>query len=155
MKSNNDKCHLIVANTNNASDISTSYIYLGNEFIESEESFNLLGVKIENTLSFDGHVTNLLKKSNQKLHASMRISKFLREDKLKLIIRAFIESQFNYCPLLWMYHSRTLNNKINKFLERALLVVYKNDNLSFQQLLEKDNSIKIHDRNLKKLAVEM
>ena len=69
MKSNNDKCHLIVANTNNMSYISTSYIYLGNEFIESEESVNLLGVEIDNTLSFDGHVTNLLKKGNQKLHA--------------------------------------------------------------------------------------
>ena len=114
MKSNNDKCHQIVSNTNNVSYISTSYIYLGNEFIESEESVNLLGVKIDNTLSFDGHVTNLLKKANQTLHALMRISKFLREDKLKLIMRIFIESQYNYCLLLWMCHSRTLNNKINK-----------------------------------------
>ena len=46
MKSNNDKCHLIVANTNNLSYISTSFIHLGNEFIEREESINLLGVKI-------------------------------------------------------------------------------------------------------------
>ena len=41
---------------------------------------------------------------------------------------------------------RTLNNKINKLHERALLVIYKND-LSLQQLLEKDNSITIHDSN--------
>ena len=86
MKSNYDKCHLIVENTNNVSYISTSYIYLDNEFIEREESVNLLGVKIDKTLSFDGHVANLLKTGNQKLHALMRISKFLREDKLKLII---------------------------------------------------------------------
>ena len=85
----------------------------------------------------------------------MRISKFLREDKLKLIVRTFIESQFNYCPLLWIFDSRTLNNKINKLHKRVLRVVYKNDNLSFQQLLEKDNSIIIHDRKLQKFAVEM
>ena len=70
-------------------------------------------------------------------------------------MKTFIESQFNYCPLLWMFCSRTLNNKINKLQERALRVVYKSDNLTFQQLLEKDKSFTIHERNLQKLAVEM
>ena len=54
-----------------------------------------------------------------------------------------------------MFHSRILNDKINKLHERALRLVYKNDNLTFQQLLEKDNSMTIHDRNLQKLATEM
>ena len=70
-------------------------------------------------------------------------------------MRTFIESQFNYCPLLWMCHSRKLNHKINKLHERALRVVYKNRDLTFQQLLEKDNSFTIHERNLQKLATEM
>ena len=155
MKSNNDKCHLIIANTNNRSYSSTSYIYLDNAFLESEDSVKLLGVRIDKDLNFNEHITNLLKKGNQKLHALMRISKFLSEDKLKLIMKTFIESQFNYCPLLWMCHSRTLNQKINKLHERALRVVYKDSNLTFQQLLEKDNSFTIHDRNLQKLAIEM
>ena len=70
-------------------------------------------------------------------------------------MKTFIESQFNYCPLLWMFCTRTLNNKINKLHERALRVVYISDNLTFQQILEKDKSFTIHERNLQKLAVEM
>ena len=70
-------------------------------------------------------------------------------------MRTFIESQFNYCPLVWMFHSRILNAKINKLHERALRLVYKNDNLTFEQLLENDKSMTIHDRNLQKLAIEM
>ena len=70
-------------------------------------------------------------------------------------MRTFIESQFNYCPLLWMFHSREMNNKINKLHERALRVVYKNYDITFEQLLEKDKSVTIHDKNLQKLAVEM
>ena len=155
MKSNNDKCHLIVSDVNTRSYSSISYIYLGNEFLECEDTVKLLGVKIDKHLNFNVHISNLLKKGSQKLHALMRISKFMSEDKLKLIMKTFIESQFNYCPLLWMFCSRTLNNKINKLHERALRVVYKNDDLTFQQLLEKDNSITIHDRNLQKLAIEM
>ena len=154
MKSNDDKCHLIVGDTNkNCSSI--GYIYMGNELIESEETVELLGVTIDNKLNFNEHVSTLIKKGNQKLCALARISKFLCEDKLKLIMRTFIESQFNYCPLIWMFHSRTLNDKINKLHERALRLVYKDDTLTFQQLLQKDNSVTIHVRNNQKLAIEM
>ena len=155
MKSNSDKCHLIVAENINRTYSSTSFIYLGNEFLECEDSVKLLGVNIDKNLTFNEHVSTLLKRANQKLHALMRISKLLGEDKLKLVMKTFIESQFNYCPLLWMFCSRTINNKINKLHERALRVVYKNDNLTFQQLLEKDKSFTIHERNLQKLAIEM
>ena len=155
MKPNNDKCHLIVATPNKRSYTSKSFIYLDNEFLESEDSVKLLGVNIDKDLNFNKHVTNLIKKGNQKLHALMRISKFLSRDKLRLIMKTFIESQFNYCPLIWMFHNRTLNTKINKLHERALRVVYKDDNLTFQELLEKDKSFTIHERNLQKLAIEM
>ena len=74
---------------------------------------------------------------------------------LRTLMKAFIESQFNYCPLTWMFHSRKLNNKINKLHERTLRLVYKNPNLSFQELLTLDNSFCIHHRNLQKLTIEM
>ena len=49
-------------------------------------------------------------------------------------MKTFIQSPFNYCPLVWMCHSRTLNNKINRLHERALRAVHKNNNLTFQEL---------------------
>ena len=155
IKSNSNKCHLIVSENANRTYSLNSFIYLGNEFLECENSVKLLGVILDSNLTLNDHVSTLLKKGNQKLHALIRISKYLSEHKLKLIMKTFIESQFNYCPLLWMFCSRTLNNKINKLHESALRVVYKSDNLTFQQLLEKNKSFTIHERNLQKLAVEM
>ena len=76
-------------------------------------------------------------------------------DNLRLLLKAFIESQFGYCPLVWMFHSRTLNNRINRLHERALRLVYKEPTLTFEELLRKDNSFTIHHRNLQKLATEM
>ena len=70
-------------------------------------------------------------------------------------MKAFINSQFGYCPLVWMNYNRKINNRINRIHERALRVVYNNDNATFPQLLEKDNAVKIHDRNLQILATEM
>ena len=77
------------------------------------------------------------------------------KDKLRLIMRTFITSQFNYAPLTWMFHSRTLNNKINRIHERALRLVYEDENLTFQELLDLDESMSIHHRNIQKLAIEM
>ena len=54
-----------------------------------------------------------------------------------------------------MFHSRTLNNKINKLHERALRLVYVKQNLTFQELLDLDDSITIHHKNIQKLTIEM
>ena len=158
MKSNSDKCHLIVIeNEHRPAYVSTSFIYLNDEkeFLQSENAVKPLGLQIDDKLKFEEHIKTVLKKGNQKLHALMRISKFMSEDKLRLIMKTFIESQFNYCPLLWMGHSRQVEKRINSLHERALRVVYKDENLNFEQLLEKDEAVKIHHRNLQKLALEM
>ena len=54
-----------------------------------------------------------------------------------------------------MFHSRKINNRINKLHERALRIVYKNNKLTFGELLVIDNSFTIHQRNLQRLAIEM
>ena len=76
--------------------------------------------------------------------------------KRKSLMKVFITSQFNYCALISMCHSRQLNNWINKIHERALRpVVYKDNKLTLNDLLELDNSVTIHQRNLQILATEM
>ena len=72
-----------------------------------------------------------------------------------MIVRAFITSQFSYCPLVWMCHSRTVNSKINKLQKRAFRLVYNDRQLTIEELLDKDKSLSIHHRNLQVLATEM
>ena len=76
-------------------------------------------------------------------------------EKRRIVMKTFIESQFNYCPLIWMFHSRTMNNKINRLHERALRIVYSDFKSSFEGLLMKDNSFSIHERNIQSLAIEI
>ena len=70
-------------------------------------------------------------------------------------MNAFFKSQFSYCPLVWMCHSRANNSKINRLHERCLRIIYSDKKSSFEQLLEKDKSVSIHTRNLQFLATEM
>ena len=149
MKPNGDKCHLLVCNQDKLT------VTLGDKSIANDDSVELLGILIDKNLNFTDHVSKLCKKGNQKLHALARVSKYLDENKLRIVMKSFIQSQFNYCPLVWMFHNRTLNNKVNTLHERALRIVYKNENLTFQELLEKDNSVTVHHKNLQRLATEM
>ena len=70
-------------------------------------------------------------------------------------MKAFIMSQFSYCPLVWMCHSRTLNNKINNLHERALRLVYDDRQSTFEELLNIDKSVVIHVRNLQVLGTKL
>ena len=70
-------------------------------------------------------------------------------------MKAFIMSQFSYCPLVWMCHSRTLNKKINKLYERALRLTYDDRQSTFEEQLNIDKSVSIHHRNFQVLATEL
>ena len=70
-------------------------------------------------------------------------------------MNAFILSQFIYCPLIWMCHSRSLNSLINKIHERAIRIVHNDNIFSFEQLLKLSRPITIHHRNLQFLAIEI
>ena len=69
-------------------------------------------------------------------------------------MKAFVESQFGYCPLICMFHHRRINYKTTRIHERTLRITCKDKSSTFQELLEKDNSVSIHHRNVQKLAIE-
>ena len=73
----------------------------------------------------------------------------------QLLMRSFVTSQFSYCPLIWMCHNRKMNTQINKLYERTLRHVYSDKSSSFRKLLERDNSVTIHERNIEVLLTEI
>ena len=84
-----------------------------------------------------------------------RIAPFMNVSKKQIILKSFIESQFGYCPLIWMFHSGGLNNKINRVHKRALRITYNDKSSSYGELLTKDRSVAIHHGNIRALAIEI
>ena len=74
----------------------------------------LLIIIVDSSLTFDNHVKTICKKASQKLTGISIMSNFMSKIKRKALIKTFFESQFNYCPLIWMFCSRTLNLRINR-----------------------------------------
>ena len=104
-------------------------------------------------------MSNICSKANRKLSVLTRVAKVLPFKKIQFfsvsIVKAFIESWFKYCPLLWIFHGRQTNDKINKLHERALRIVYSDTLTSFEELLVKDKTFTIHHRNIQPLSIEI
>ena len=105
MKANPDKYHFLLTGKN-------ELIININQFqIKSSKQEKPLGITIDNKLNFEKHVNSLCNKVSQKLNALTRISNYIKPDQRRLIMKAFITSQF---PLVWMLHTRQINNRIYK-----------------------------------------
>ena len=84
------------------------------------------------------------------------------QNKRRMLLKAFIISQFSYCPLVWTFRSKNrkkqknTKNRVNKIHERALRLVYDDSPyLGFDELLIKDKSVSIHQKNIQLLATEI
>ena len=95
MKLNADKCHLFVAGDKSEH----AWVRVGPDKISQDHTIKLLGVSIDNELKFDTHVLNIIQKANSKLSALLRMTKFMTFRKKRTLYKAFVKSQFKYCPL--------------------------------------------------------
>ena len=127
LKVNTDKCHLLVTTTDSIR------MNVRNETISNSSHQKLLGICFNSNFRFDDHVASLCKKASQKLNAPTSTAQYMNLAKRRSIMKAFICSQFRYCPLVWMFHSRKINNRINSLLERALRVVYRDYKVTFSE----------------------
>ena len=122
--------------------------------IKNTDNEKRLDVSVDANLNFNCHLENILKTCQQK---SSRASEnyTISIPKRKLLMNSFFTTKFNYCPLTWIFHSHTINNKINRLYQRYLRIVHNDKTSSFEKLLHKDVSVTINTRNMQTLATEM
>ena len=149
MKANPGKCHLLLSTK------SPEVVSIDGIQIKSSTTETLLGITIDSELNFDNHLSAICNKVSRKINALGLIANYMSQEKRRTVMKTFIESQFNYCPLIRMFHSRTINNKIQRLHERTLRIVYSDFKSSFEAFLMKDNSFSIHERNIQSLAIEI
>ena len=149
MRCNADKCHFLVSTSQELC------LNVNNFKIKNSDCKKFLGVKFDSKLRFDQNITDMRRTAGRKIHALGKVVPFMNLSKRRLLMNCFFKTQSNYCPLIWMYHSRENNRKINLLHEICLRTIYNGKQPSFNELLEKDGSVSIHERNLQVLATEM
>ena len=116
MKLNTDKCRLIVLGYKHEQ----VWVNIGKDLILESNDVKLLGVTTDRDVKFGKYVSKLCNKVNQKLSALSRMANLLSFNKRRTLFKAFVESQFKYCSIVWMFHSRRTNNKIKCYMRQLL-----------------------------------
>ena len=91
--------------------------------IEAIKSVTLLGIEIDNQLSFIQHISKLCSKATIQLNAICRLAKLMGNKEKIAMINSFVYSNFNYCPLVWHFCSCESLQKIEKIQKRCLRLV--------------------------------
>ena len=130
-------------------------ISLNGQIIPQKIEVELLGMIIDCKLNFSSHIKKVCKSANNKISAFMRIRKALNISQAKHICNAYILPFFYYCPIIWMFCTKSNMKLINKTHKRVLRTVYDDSSLSLQDLLAIDNSCNIHQRHLQLLMTEI
>ena len=121
--------------------------------VEESQRVVFLGLAVGNRLTFKNHVDMLCSIANYKLHALTRIRKYLTLEKTKLLYNAFINSQFNYASLIWMFCRKKDYLKIEKIQYKALKIIYSGE--SYEELLARSNDVSFHQKHVRALAIEI
>ena len=119
MKSNTDKCHLIVSGCK----YEQVWANIDKDLIQEGNDVKLLGITIDRHLKFDKHFLKLCSKANQKLSALFIMAKMLFFNKRKLPFKAFVESQFKYCPIVWCFIVEVPTAKLICYIRELLEIV--------------------------------
>ena len=116
MKANKERCRLLISCSENIT-INVHDNIIGKSIYEK-----LLGVNVDYKLKFNEHLDSILKKAGRKVNVLSRILPYMNFEKRRILMNSLFTSQFSYCHLVWIFHSRTKNNKINHFHERCLRI---------------------------------
>ena len=140
MKLNESKCHLLLCGKKEEVVITK----IGSASITETHEVRLLGVMIDRELRFKNYINFIYKKAGKELNALARLCNLITFEKCRSLMKAFVLSQFSFSPLIWMFVDRTVNTKIDALHYRALKIVYRDNELSFEELLRRDKSVTVH-----------
>ena len=153
MQTNPDKFQAISFGKKGISAITE--LIIDNKTIHCDDSVTLLGIEFDNMLTFNNHLASMCKKAARQLAVLKRIGHLLTIKGKLAIFNSFIESNFNYCPLIWHFCSQTNTIKIEKIQERALRFIYNNYSSTHNDLLNTAGTQYLHVKRLKRMACEV
>ena len=123
--------------------------------IKTSSSVKLLGVYIDDKLNFDLHITKICRSAANQLHVRIRFRMFLNFEEKKTLINSYFYSNFNYCPLVWMFSSAKSLNKVESLQKRVLCFLYEDYASSHEELLQKAGKETLKINRLRSLCIEI
>ena len=153
---NPDKFQAIIINRHGHFDPVNEHQLKFNDYeITSKNSVTLLGIEIDDRVSFDNYTHTLARKAAGQLNYLISKRHCLSQEAKQVLIQSFIMANFNYCPLVWLFCSKKLQDKQESIQKRALRFLYNDYESNYEHLLSMSNKPSIEVRKLRFLVVEI
>ena len=135
--------------------VETFDICVDDHTISRDNTLKMLGVTLDDKLNCKAHIRNICQTASCQINALKRISNFLNEQCRMNVYKSFINANFSYCPMVWMFCGKTNLNKLEKLQERALAVVYGDNSLDYDDMLQRSGQLRIRINLIRLVAIEM
>ena len=126
-----------------------------NVTLKSQRNIKLLGINIDDRLTFSDHVSTSCKKSARQLNALARLSKYIDTRSKRILFNSFVKSNFTFSPLSWHFCGKANAMKMEKIQERALRIIYKDYESTYEDLIALGNTNTLLETRLKLLLLEV
>ena len=115
----------------------------------------LLGVTLDDELSFSAHISDICKKASKKVGVLVRLRNMIpREAKLQLYKSAILPN-LTYCHIVWHFCKASDARKLERVQEWALRAIYNDRNATYEELLEKGRLSSLENRRLQDILILM
>ena len=152
LQANPDKFQVMILN---GTPSGTYTVKAGDNEIAPSDTVKLLGVHIDDHLTFNQHITYICRNAAKQLNALSRLRRILTTQNKMNILNAFILANFNYCPLVWHECGVVNSRKIEKLQERGLRFVYNDFTSTYDALLHKSGKSLLYVNRVRSLASEV
>ena len=112
-------------------------IIVDNDTIDLTASMNVLGINMAEKLNLNSHISNMCNKAGRQLNVLQRLKGSLDYASRLSIYKSFIMSNFNYCPVVWMFTSKSSLSKLEDIQRRVLRFVLDDYTSDYHELLNK------------------
>ena len=112
-------------------------IGIGHNSLKQVTHSKVLGVEIDQFLSWDKHVDSIAKKLTSGIGAIRRIREFVDSETLVAIHNAIVQPHFNYCSEVWDTLGEGLSKRLQKLQNRAArIITHMNNETPHQEALK-------------------
>ena len=153
MRANAEKFQLMLVSRNGT--LNNLSLQVENDIILSTQSINILGIEVDSKLNFTSHIDTICSQAGKQTNALKRLKGHLDKECKKVIYNSYISSNFNYCPVVWMFTGKLNIDKLEKSNKRALRFVTNDAEKAYEQLCNEEKQMSIHKRCIRSVAIQM
>ena len=132
-----------------------SYVHFVHVEIETKDNIILLGLVLDSKLNFSEHINSICKKASQRIGVLMRLRNLIPMKSKLILFKSAILPFLTYCHLVWHFCKASDTRKHERLQERGLRAVFKDNDSSYEQLLEKTDLPTLLNRRLQDLCILM